>query len=322
MKGADAVADAEGPLVGEALCLHLRTVEASRHDDEGAVAAFSRAVAEPLGKVEELAEIAVPHHCHDTLVVKWTAGVESVWSILFEPVRKVAAGDDRRPPPEPLRCLLYEHAEAVVFGERKAGERGAHNFCLYPAAGLGEKMERHKRCVVELSVPLSEPSRRQSGICRRGFKFPDKFLVVVHGEGDRWRAEARETAGGALAGRDVEVVAVEGGVRRYDDHSVGRGVRDESGGLPICLDCLYDGPLLSAPNLRYYERRVRNHDSCRNSHLYLLRSFAGFSAVLCITLPLCVKIFKIIHRRGAARPESIRGYLKIGSWFKEVKRCL
>ncbi|MPN44916.1 hypothetical protein SDC9_192483 [bioreactor metagenome] len=114
--------------------------------------------------------------------------------------------------------------------ERKSGDRDAHDLCFYRAASLFKEIERHECRVVKLSETLPKRSRGQAACLRQCLEPAYKFRVVIYGGGGPRSAEVRETSRRACAGRDVEIIAVDGGVRRDDDQRLRRGAGDERSG--------------------------------------------------------------------------------------------
>ena len=115
---ADAVTYAERSFIRQLTCADLGGVQCAGHDDKGAVSALSGLRTETLAEGKQFSEFRFSHDGHDALIIFWSFRAESIRPLCLQPMRQIAAGDDRDRPAQLPRCFLDALAQPVMHRKR------------------------------------------------------------------------------------------------------------------------------------------------------------------------------------------------------------
>ena len=265
---ADAVADAGHILMGQPFRLNSHAVESPRHDDEGAMAAFRRFVAESGVEIQCLAESRPAHDVHDAVVVLRSLRCKTVRPVVLQLVREVSARNEDSAPAGAVHRVADYHAQPVVVDQRLTGKADADD----PAAVvfLSYKVQGHHRPVVEAPVLLTECSCREVLRIAQPADLIRELSVIGLAEPDLRRSESCKIPGRAFSRRYVKIVRIHHGMRTCDYYSLRPERRDLIRDLLIGLSCLSYLLFASPADVRNDHRRVRYHKTCNYSHSSLL----------------------------------------------------
>ena len=266
----DTVADAEGPLVGEAVRTHGQSVQRPRHDDKTAVSALCRPVAEGFLKVQKLVELRAAHDIHDAVVVHRSVLIKAVGPFLLQLVGQVPAPDQDHAPAKPVRRLPDLLSQPVVVRQRQPRQPDADDPVGVRIQVLIQKIEGDHRSVVQRRGPLPHRAARKIIPVAEPAESMHECMVVGGANADTGRPKLPEVPLRSQSRRNVKVIRVHHAVRRCDHHCLRLQGSGKLHGRPVgvcrCLDLFF----FSASDLRQDDRRMRHHDRSDNCHRILL----------------------------------------------------
>ena len=229
------------------------------------MAALRGPVAEVLAEIEQFAERGSAADVHDAAVVFRPFLGEAVGTVVLQFMGEVAAGDEYGPSAEVFRSLRDHLAEAVVIGQRQAGQADAHDL----AAGivLPDEPQRHHRAMVQRRVPFAQRTCGETGrVCQRADS-PDELRIVLLRKAHQRRVELAEGALRATARRDVEIVRVHHGMRTGDENRIRLERGNFRSDLLVRARRFRHLRLAAPADGRNDHGRVRDHKSSKNRHV-------------------------------------------------------
>ena len=179
-EGRHPVPNSGDTLIAEELRLHRHAVQRPSHDLEGAQAALRRPVAEGRVHGQKAQEVSLCHSSGDLPVELRSLWGEAVGSVVLQLVGQVAAGNEHSPTSQVLHGLSDALPQPVVVQGRKPGQADAEDGTVH--SGLSQKVQRHKRTMVQVRVPLTQrPDLGPSGLPAADDLVP-QLSVVFHAQ--------------------------------------------------------------------------------------------------------------------------------------------
>ena len=177
-KGGHPVAHTGDALVAEELRFHSSSVQRAGHDLEGAQAALRRPLAEGQVHSQKAQEVSGGHRLCDLTVELRPLRGEAIGTVVPQLVGQVAAGDEHRAAAQVLHSLGDALAQPVVVQRRKSGQADTEDGAVHP--GFPQKVQRHKRAVVQIWVPLTQRPDLEAGGFPTADNLISQYLVVLH----------------------------------------------------------------------------------------------------------------------------------------------
>ncbi len=205
---ADPVSHAEGPLIGQLLCLHRSPVEGPCQDGEGAVPAFRGFLTEVLGKFQKLPEGGPGHDVHDPGIVGGPLLPVAVGAVPLQAVGQVAAGYDHGSSVQGLRRFSDALSQAVVGRQGEPRQTDSDKTVFRPI--LVHEIQGNHGAVVQLPLPLPQGTglyAADSGFRSQAFR-ERRVIGDLHAR--LGRPELPEVPPGVPPRRDMEIVGVHG----------------------------------------------------------------------------------------------------------------
>ena len=252
---ADSITHTEGAFIGKPVSLHSPAIQAACHNGKRTVSALTCFFTKTLRILQEFSERSPAHGFHNPLIISRPFLFVSVRAVLLQAVGQIPAGDNYGPSAQLLHCLLYQQPGPVMFGKGQAGKPHADK----PVAViiLVHKIQRHHDAVIQLSVPFSQRSQRETFPVGKAAELPDKFRVILRLQLHLPRPELSEISRRPMSRGHMKIIRIHHRMRRQHHNRFRTEGCNFLRRPPVCLLRVCYRLFFTFSDCRNNQRRVR-----------------------------------------------------------------